>query len=227
MAGREVDFSDAKLAPAFSKIKDSKQATNWLVYGLVGKTNKLELVGTGEGGLSEMTEHLRDDAVAFCLLRVIGADVQANVTSNREKFTYISWIGKSVGVMQRAKVGMQSKAVQAYFVGVSLVISVDASTKEDLALEALAKRLLACGGAHKPTKYVFGPGQEYSLLDLLGAAGPRAGFVSSADRAPTSPSSPSTHHTTVEERKEDHAAPAAEPEAAPAADASVEAAPAE
>jgi len=217
MAGREVDFSDAKLAPAFASIKDFKSPINWLAYNLVGKTNKLELTGTGEGGLAELVTHLADDKVVFCLLRVIGADVQANVTSNREKFVYISWIGKNVGVMQRAKVGMQSKAVQQYFVGVSLVISVDASTQEDLALETLAKRLLACGGAHKPTKYVFGPGQEYSLLDILGAAGPRAGFVSSADRAssPTSASSPTAAPAAEEYKAEAEAAPAAE-EAPPA-----------
>jgi hypothetical protein len=76
-------------------------------------------------------------------LRVIGADVQANVTSNREKFVYISWIGQKVGVMTRAKVGMQSKAVQAYFVGVSLAVVCDASVPADLELEGLAKRLLA------------------------------------------------------------------------------------
>jgi hypothetical protein len=210
MAGRDIDTSDAKLAPAFASLKDSKSSANYLVYGLQGKTNKLELIATGEGGLSEMQGHLSEDRVMFCLLRVIGADVQQNVTSNREKFVYISWIGPKVGVMQRAKVGMQSKAVQAYFVGVSLAINVDASTEADLTLEALAKRLLACGGAHKPTKYVFGPGQEYSLLDILGAAGPRAGFVPSADR---SPSSPSAAPAPAEEKKED-AAPAAE--AAPA-----------
>jgi len=206
MAGRDIDTSDAKLAPAFASIKDFKSSTNWLAYGLVGKTNKLELVGTGEGGLSEMTGVLAEDRVIFCLLRVIGADVQANVTSNREKFVYISWIGPKVGVMQRAKVGMQSKAVQAYFVGVSLAISVDASSEADLTLEALSKRLLACGGAHKPTKYVFGPGQEYSLLDILGAAGPRAGFVPTAERSPSSPSA------AVEERKDEtaEAAPASE-----------------
>jgi len=222
MAGREVDFSDSKLAPAFAAIKDSKSPINWLAYGLVGKTNKLELTGTGEGGLEEMTSVLADDRVVFCLLRVIGADVQANVTSNREKFTYISWIGKNVGVMQRAKVGMQSKAVQAYFVGVSLVINVDTSSKEDLALETLAKRLLACGGAHKPTKYVFGPGQEYSLLDILGAAGPRAGFVPTAERA-SSPSSASYSSPTAassppaEEYKQEEAPVEAAPvEEAPA-----------
>jgi len=215
MAGREVDFSDSKIKPAFDALKDSKQPNNWLAYGFAGKTNKLELIGTGEGGLAELAAALPDDRVAFCLLRVIGADVQANVTSNREKFTYISWIGKNVGVMQRAKVGMQSKAVQAYFVGVSLVISVDASSQADIEMEALAKRLLACGGAHKPTKYVFGPGQEYSLLDLLGNAGPRTGFVSSSD-APRSP--PPTSPTPVEEKKEDPAPT----EEAPVADAPTE-----
>jgi len=214
-AGREVDFSDAKIAPAFATIKDSKQATNWLAYGLVGKTNKLELVGTGEGGLSELTSHLADDRVIFALLRVIGADVQANVTSNREKFTYISWIGTKVGVMQRAKVGMQSKAVQIYFAGVSLAISVDASTHADLELETLAKKLLACGGAHKPTKYVFGPGQEYSLLEILGAAGPRAGFVSSSDRA-SGASSPGAGAGAAAPEESKEAAPAAEAAAPPA-----------
>jgi len=184
MAGREVDFSDASIKPAFDSLKDMKSPNNFLVLGFAGKSNKLEVVATGTEGLSALAAALTDDRVMFCLLRAIGADVQANVTSNREKFCYISWIGPKVGVMQRAKVGMQSKAVQAYFVGVSLVISVDASTQADLELEVLAKRLLACGGAHKPTKYVFGPGQEYSLVEagLLGAAGPRTAFVSSADR---------------------------------------------
>jgi len=209
-----LDASDTKVGAAFATIKDSKQATNWLAYGLVGKSNKLEVIGTGEGGLAELVSHLSEDRVSFCLLRVIAADVQANVTSNREKFTYITWIGSKVGVMVRAKVGMQTKDVQTYFRGVSLVINVDAGVVADLEMETLAKKLLACGGAHKPTKYVFGPGQEYSLLDILGAAGPRTAFVSSADRTPTSPTSPSTAST--EERKED--APAAAAEAAPAAE---------
>jgi hypothetical protein len=215
MAGREVDATDSKVVAAFAAIKDSKQPYNWLSYGFVGgKGPKLELVGTGEGGLAEMQHTFTDDRVIFGLLRVLGADVQANVTSTREKFTYISWIGPKVGVMSRAKVGMQSKAVQAFFVGVSLVISVDASTTADIALEALAKRLLACGGAHKPTKYIFGPGveQEYSLLDILGAAGPRAGFVSSSDKSPTSPSAAPAAAATEEKKEE--AAPAAEAVAA-------------
>jgi len=163
------------------------------------------VIGTGEGGLAELVSHLSEDRVSFCLLRVIAADVQANVTSNREKFTYITWIGSKVGVMVRAKVGMQTKDVQTYFRGVSLVINVDAGVVADLEMETLAKKLLACGGAHKPTKYVFGPGQEYSLLDILGAAGPRTAFVSSADRTPTSPTSPSTAST--EERKGMHQQP--------------------
>jgi len=204
-----LDASDTKVGAAFAAIKDSKQSTNWLAYGLVGKTNKLEVIGTGEGGLSELVSHLSEDRVAFCLLRVIAADVQANVTSNREKFTYITWIGSKVGVMLRAKVGMQTKDVQTYLRGVSLVINVDAGAVADLDMDPLAKKLLACGGAHKPTKYVFGPGQEYSLLDILGAAGPRTAFVSSSDRTPTSPT---TTHATTEERKED--APAAAVEAA-------------
>jgi len=207
-----VDLSDTKLKPAFAELKDHKSTQNWLAYGLVGKSNKAELVGSGTGGLSELVGHLTDDRVMFCLLRVIGADVQANVTSNREKFVYISWIGKNVGVLQRARVGMQSKDVQTSFVGVSLAIVVDASATADLEMETLAKRLLACGGAHKPTKYVFGPSQEYSLLDLLGNAGPRTAFIPSTE-APRSPSAPSAP---VEEKKEEAPAHVATDEAPPA-----------
>jgi hypothetical protein len=207
----DLNMSDAKLKPAFDALKDSKSSQNWLAYGLEGKTNKVQLVGSGEGGLAELTAVLAEDRVIWALLRAVGADVQANVTSNREKFVYICWIGPKVGVMQRAKVGMQSRGILASFVGVSLAISVDASSEADLTMESLAKRLLACGGAHKPTKYVFGPGQEYSLLEILGAAGPRAGFVPSAERSPSSPSS--SPSAAAEQKKED--APA---EAAPAAE---------
>jgi len=227
----EVDTSDSKLLHAFNALKDTKNPHNWLSYGLVGKSKALELSGTGEGGLAQMVESFTDDRVYFALLRAIGSDVQANVVSNREKFVYICWIGHKVPVLQRAKVGMQSKSVQAFFKGVSLVVSVDANDKKDLDLEILAKRLLACGGAHKPTKYIFGPGQEYSLLDLLGAAGPRGGFV-----PPTSPSSPpssshtsssssSTSSSSTEEHKEAPTSPPAE--TAPVADPPTEAPPTE
>lgn len=191
-AGREVDFSDASIAPAFTQLKDMKQQYNYVVLGLAGKTNKAELVGTGTDGLSGAAALLADDRVHWVLLKVLGADVQANVTSIREKWVFISWIGPKVGVMQKAKVGMQSKVVQAFFTGVSLAVVMDAGSQADLELEGMAKRLLACGGAHKPTKYIFGPGQEYSLVDagLLGAAGPRAAFVSASDR-PAESASPS------------------------------------
>jgi hypothetical protein len=195
-AGREVDFSDAAITPAFNKLKDMKSSENYLVLGLVGKSNKLEVVGTGTGGLSELTGLLAEDRVEFVLLRVIGADVQENVTSNREKFVYISWIGPKVGVMQRAKVGMQSKVVQSSFVGISIAVIVDASVKADIEMEAVAKRLLACGGAHKPTKYVFGPGQEFSLIEMLGAAGPRSSRSPVADESKaTSPTSSAATET--------------------------------
>jgi hypothetical protein len=194
-AGKEVDFSDASVQAAYNKVKDMKASENYLSLGLVGKSNKAEVVGTGTGGLNELAATFAEDRVCFALLRVIAADVQENVTSNREKYVYISWIGPKVGVMQRAKVGMQSKVVQNFFTGISLAVVVDASTAGDITMEAIAKRLLACGGAHKPTKYVFGPGQEYSLLDLLGAAGPRHTHRSAEESKATSPTATASAET--------------------------------
>lgn len=158
-----------------------KGSTNWVAI----EGPSLTLIGSGSGGLAELHPNLADDKIAYVFFRAIGSDVQANVTSNREKFIFISYIGKSVGALKRARVGMQSRDVQtsANKLRLNFAISVDASDIDDLSVDALSKRLLACGGAHKPTKYVFGPGQEYSLVEagLLGAAGPRAAFVPSSE----------------------------------------------
>jgi len=160
---KDVDFSDEALKKAQVAVGDAKDPHNWVAYGFVGKSNKLEVAGTGESGLSELVGALADDRVMFIILKVVGADVHQALTSNRDKFIVINWIGKSVPVMQRAKVSIQSKCFASWVTGVAIAGSFDISSKDDLTMEAMAKRLLAAGGAHKPTKYVFGPGQEIDI----------------------------------------------------------------
>jgi len=160
---KDVDFTDEKLKPAVVALGTPKDNHNWVLFGFQGKSNKLELAGTGEGGLSEFVSTLADDRVMFGIFKVIGADVHQALTSNRDKFIIINWIGKSVGILQKAKVSIQSKCFSSWVSNIAIAGSFDISAKDDLGMEALAKKLLAAGGAHKPTKYVFGPGQEIDI----------------------------------------------------------------
>ena len=47
---------------------------------------------------------------------------------------------------------------------------VDANKPEEIDMNTVGCMLLACGGAHKPTKYVFGPSEEIPLTEVKNTA---------------------------------------------------------
>ena len=133
-----------------------------VLWGFDSTNSKLVTkFASGPGGLLELSRHLPDDRVLFGALRVIGVDARENVTSRRPKFVALTYIGRGLSVIQRGAVSVQRVEVQRHMPGFTLAF--DFSDAQELTQEAMAKRLLACGGAHKPTHYDFGPGQEYTL----------------------------------------------------------------
>ena len=127
--------------------------------------NKVELCGTGSGGLAELKSGFSDPDVQWAVLKVEAHDVKKNVTSKRTKFIFITWIGPDVPVMKKAKVSLSSQGVRKLFQGVA--IYVDVSHASELEGDELSKRLLQVGGAHKPTLFRFGPDQD---VPVVGAA---------------------------------------------------------
>merc|ERR1719374_464692 len=106
---------------------------------------------SGLGGLCD-TLKTNPDKILICLQRVQASDDQRV----SQKFIYISYIGTSVPVMTRSRVGTYSGKVQNLFSTKHLSKDFDTSDLGDICPEGLAKELLAVGGAHMPNKYVFG-----------------------------------------------------------------------
>lgn len=130
----------------------------------VEDAKKLKLVNKGEGGHAQLIEELNkvNDQVFFGGFLVTGVDVRENVTSRRPKYVVFNYIGPKVSALKKAKVSVQKNDVQKLWQGIAASIDVFDPVK-DLAQAEIAKRLLAAGGAHKPTEYEFGPGQSYQL----------------------------------------------------------------
>lgn len=71
------------------QVRDDVNAMTWVLAGYEGADIKrpLDVVATGSGGLSELTEQLLDDQVMYGLLRT--SDVIDAI--NTVKFVYIYW----------------------------------------------------------------------------------------------------------------------------------------
>ena len=140
-----ADVSQPEINAAYEDVRSNKSDTNWLVLKYeTERSDKLKLAGTGTGGLEDLRtgDYLGAKEVAYAYVRVSYAN---DKESKREKFILVSWIGKEVGVMRKAKVSVHladvKKALPAYSVDVS------AHEADDLAEEPIVVRLRKAGGA--------------------------------------------------------------------------------
>jgi len=67
------------------------------------------LLGSGSGGSNELLRHLKEDVVAYGLVR----QVERFDDSNRVMFAYINWVGENIHRMLKARLGTHSGAVKA------------------------------------------------------------------------------------------------------------------
>jgi len=136
---------------------------NWYVCSVVveGKNPSLKPFKRGSGGLQEVRNVLTSNTtqILLGLLRVNSNDKGG---STRAKFVYIRFVGKSVPVMQKAKLTPQLGKFSESFPVKHLTLDLD----DDLtafSIEGLTKEFLRVGGAHKPDSYSYGPNQVYDV----------------------------------------------------------------
>jgi len=104
---------------------------------------------------------LDDSKVQFGAFQVFGVDQHESLASKRSKICWFTWVGKSVGVLVKAKVSVQKPDVAKVFEGAALALEI--SDPNELEAQHVAGALLKSGGAHKPTYYDFGGGVKYEL----------------------------------------------------------------
>lgn len=138
-----IDLSDENIDDTWKALGEKGAVENWMLLNFVDKT-KLQVVSKGKGGLAELKEQLKDDEVMFAILRVGAEDRKESLTSTRQKFMMITWIGPSVGIMKKAKVGPQREELIRILPGLQFFLG--ASELEEVDMQNLAARLLAAGG---------------------------------------------------------------------------------
>eukprot|EP00456_Euglypha_rotunda_P067477 TRINITY_DN5848_c0_g1_i1.p1 TRINITY_DN5848_c0_g1~~TRINITY_DN5848_c0_g1_i1.p1 ORF type:complete len:164 (-),score=24.70 TRINITY_DN5848_c0_g1_i1:76-567(-) len=158
-----LDLTDSGLGEAWKSLtaKDGKE--NWCIFQLDEKGKKLEVVGTGTGGIKELAEKLSESSIQFGAFRVVGVDERENLTSRRNKFIWFTWLGPKAPILKKARVSVQKPEIATLFPG---AMSVELSSTSDLEPKAIAKKLLAAGGAHKPNYYEFAEGDRFALSEL-------------------------------------------------------------
>jgi len=140
---------------SWAELTKQNGTTNWIVWVVENKEVKPK--GAGTGGLQELVGHFGDDGVHFGCFKVLAVDNRENTTSIRTKFIAFSQVGDKVPVLKKANAGPQRQEIFSKFKGTAL--SIDVAKAEEMSPENVRDRLLASGGAHKPTHYDFGDGR--------------------------------------------------------------------
>ena len=95
-----------------ASIRDENNETNWVLIGYENpKSQKLVLVGSGNGGVEEMKGNFTDDRIFFGLVR----EFDQIDDSKTVKFAFIEWIGDKSSRLQKGRVTMQLTAIQNIF----------------------------------------------------------------------------------------------------------------
>jgi len=133
-----ADYSDPEIQQALTDIKKPGSQTNWIMLGYVPKSdNKLKLVGSGSGGLAEVTEQLNDGKILFAL-------VSFNI-NNTNKFAYISWCGEGVTGMKKGLFNNHANDVSLFFKGFH--VQINARNETDVDEKTIVDRLQKATGA--------------------------------------------------------------------------------
>jgi hypothetical protein len=105
-----VKFGDeGGIRRAIQDVRSDATPTNWVLLTYDGpNSNTIVLAGSGSGGSAELISHLRDDIVAYGLVR----QDERYDDSVRVMFCFINWVGENIPRMQKARIGTHSGAVK-------------------------------------------------------------------------------------------------------------------
>jgi len=108
-----VTFTDEKeLKAAIQDVRSDASKANWVLASYDGpNSNNVVLLGSGAGGAEELVGLLKDDIVAYGLVR----QTEKFDDSQRVMFAFINWTGENIHRMLRARLGTHSGAIKEIF----------------------------------------------------------------------------------------------------------------
>jgi len=139
----DVEFSESAKTEGLNVIKEVRQDSNkknWVIFGYENK-NTITLTASGEGGLEELKQHLKDDEIQYSLLKVV--DIFDNLPVTR--FVWIVWAGTHVKIFFKASITTHRGKIKD-FIGQSHV-TIDASSKEEITEEIISQKVSDASGS--------------------------------------------------------------------------------
>ncbi|XP_055905371.1 drebrin-like protein isoform X2 [Eupeodes corollae] len=122
-----------KIIAAWKDVLDDKSTTDWSLYGYEGNSNDLKVVGSGEGGIEELTEELNSGKIMYAFVRIEDPKTGLN------KFLLINWQGEGAPVNRKGTCANHIHDVAKILGGAHLTIN--ARNEDDMDEERIVKKL--------------------------------------------------------------------------------------
>ncbi|XP_055855581.1 drebrin-like protein isoform X2 [Episyrphus balteatus] len=129
-----------KIIAAWKDVLDDKSTTDWSLYGYEGNSNDLKVVGSGEGGIEELTEELNSGKIMYAFVRIEDPKTGLN------KFLLINWQGEGAPVNRKGSCANHIHDVSKILGGAHLTIN--ARNEDDMDEERIVKKLGTVSSAY-------------------------------------------------------------------------------
>jgi len=131
-----VKFDEETIRAAIQDVRSDSTDTDWVLLTYDGpNSNNIILLGAGNGGSAELLTHLKDDNVAYGLVR----QVEKFDDSNRVMFAYVNWVGENIHRMLRARLGTHSGAVKGLLAPYHA--DIDATNTSEISTELITTKI--------------------------------------------------------------------------------------
>jgi len=131
-----VNIDEGPIRAAIADVRNDATDTDWVLITYDGpNSNNIVLLGKGSGGTAELLTHLKDDVVAYGLVR----QVERFDDSNRVMFAYINWVGEEIHRMLKARLGTHSGAVKSLLAPYHA--DIDATNRTEISSEIITVKI--------------------------------------------------------------------------------------
>ncbi|EGG23795.1 hypothetical protein DFA_05931 [Cavenderia fasciculata] len=147
--------------PTIGDIHTSGHPTNWILVGYDGSPNQIKLIGSGNGGVNELAQHLDDSIMAYGIARVV--DKVDGIPTDR--YAYITWIGQGVKGMDKARYGTNKAHITKLLGHYNIEIAAD--QRSDITETEVMNRIQDASGSRDRTGEVKKANTTYGNVSSL------------------------------------------------------------
>ncbi|PRP81054.1 hypothetical protein PROFUN_11132 [Planoprotostelium fungivorum] len=138
-----LQFADEQeYRASIREVRQDSSPVDWVLFGYENdKAQKLVSLGKGSGGINELATHLKDDIIAYGLVR----KTDQIDDSTTVKFAFINFLGDNVPRMLKARVSVQQGAIKD-FIG-QYHVDINTSSRDEVTDAVLQEKIGLTSGS--------------------------------------------------------------------------------